>query len=806
MLDTLDASDIFRVRYPDVKQYTFLRRNPLIKRRLDYFFVSNNIQEYVQCVKILPSYLSDHSPVFITVNFDCKIKRGKPGWKFNNSLLSDPDFKSKLQNHIKEIEIKLEPHSNPHIKWEFMKYEVRKFSISYSKSKYQLENSQRIYHENIVKRFSSTLDTPSESEFAESKDFLDQYFDNKTKGAILRSKSTVFEQHEKSSKYFLNLEKKRSENGTIKKLIRSDAEINDGDEILEELHNFYSNLFDRKITKTLEECKSFLSTLNLPKISNEHKEFCEKVVTLDELEACLFNMSIGKSPGNDGLTVEFYKAFWSDLKSTLFESIKFSRLKGELSTSQRQAIIKLIEKKDKDKRYIENWRPISLLNVDTKILSKCMARRLVPVLPTIISPDQTAYVKGRYIGESLRLTSDILDCTQKFNIPGYALTMDLQKAFDSIDHIFLFACLELFGFGQNFLCWAAILLNKNESCVTNSGRTTKYFSLSRGARQGDPIAAYFFILVLEVFFIMIRSNDKIKKLQILEYAFLLTAYADDTTFFVSDLESVNIIFATFDEFSLFSGMKVNQGKCELAGIGVKRSVLTALSGVKNVCLDRESIRILGVHFTYNSKLSLDKNIIVCIEKLHKIVRVWRMRCLSLLGKIIIFKSLALSKVIFIASMSCIPSDFLKTIENIHKDFIWDRKRPNIKHTTLVGDYSKGGLKDIDIPSKFKSLHLNWLRRLYDNNPHPWKLIALYYINSVCSDSILFVPNLCISNDLMNNVPEFYRNIIIHWMEVSQFQPVTSEMVLSESLFHNTCITINNSSISPSFCGIKNPSF
>ena len=91
-------------------------------------------------------------------------------------MLSDPDFKSKLQNHIKEIEIKLEPHSNPHIKWEFMKYEVRKFSISYSKSKYQLENSQRIYHENIVKRFSSTLDTPSEGEFAESKDFLDQFF------------------------------------------------------------------------------------------------------------------------------------------------------------------------------------------------------------------------------------------------------------------------------------------------------------------------------------------------------------------------------------------------------------------------------------------------------------------------------------------------------------------------------------------------------------------------------------------------------------------------------------------------------
>ena len=98
----------------------------------------------------------------------------------------------------------------------------------------------------------------------------------------------------------------------------------------------------------------------------------------------------------------------------------------------------MIEKKDKDKRFIANWRPISLLNVDTKILSKCMASRLIPVLPTIISADQTAYVKGRFIGESIRLISDVLEMTQALNIPGYLLTIDLEKAFDSLDPIFLY--------------------------------------------------------------------------------------------------------------------------------------------------------------------------------------------------------------------------------------------------------------------------------------------------------------------------------------------------------------------------------
>ena len=151
-------------------------------------------------------------------------------------------------------------------------------------------------------------------------------------------------------------------------------------------------------------------------------------------------------------------------------------------------------------------------------------------MPSVISSDQTAYVKGRYIGEGIRLISDVLEVSKNLNLPGFILTVDLEKAFDSIDHIFLLACLRKFGFGENFLGWISILLNKNESCVTNGGHTTKYFNLNRGARQGNPIAAYLFILVIEIFFIMLRSNKQIKKMCILNFKFLLAAYADDTTF------------------------------------------------------------------------------------------------------------------------------------------------------------------------------------------------------------------------------------------------------------------------------------
>jgi len=232
--------------------------------------------------------------------------------------------------------------------------------------------------------------------------------------------------------------------------------------------------------------------------------------------------------------------------------------KGFLSPSQRQAIIKLIEKKDKDKRFICNWRPISLINFDTKILSKTLAERLKKTLPTLIKPDQTAYVPNRFLGESVRLISDLIETSKNFNIGGYLMTIDIEKAFDSVDHPFLYSLLEKLGFDEKFIKWIKVLNNKQESCIFNGGLSTGYFPLERGSRQGDPISAYLFILVMEIFFIMVRQNQNVKGLNVCDFSFLLTSYADDTTFFVENLDSAEEIFNIFSTFSNYSGLKINK--------------------------------------------------------------------------------------------------------------------------------------------------------------------------------------------------------------------------------------------------------
>ena len=155
-----------------------------------------------------------------------------------------------------------------------------------------------------------------------------------------------------------------------------------------------------------------------------------------------------------------------------------------------------------------------MLNVDSKIISKALSEKLKRVLPDLISSQQTAYVKNSHIGESGTLISDIIEITKIRKIGGFLVTMDIEKAFDSLDHNFLISTLEKYGFGQNFILWIKILLNDQESCVINGGKTTKYFMLGRGARQGDPISAFLFILALEILFLLIKTKPEVAGLTI----------------------------------------------------------------------------------------------------------------------------------------------------------------------------------------------------------------------------------------------------------------------------------------------------
>ena len=132
-----------------------------------------------------------------------------------------------------------------------------------------------------------------------------------------------------------------------------------------------------------------------------------------------------------------------------------------------------------------------MLNIDTKLISKVIAIRLKKVLSNLISENQIAYLNNRFISEGCRLISDIVEITDLLQIEGILLTVDIEKAFDSVNHLFLVSALEKYGFKNDFIRRTKLLLKKQESCTINGGQTTNYFKLERGKRQGDSLSAYF---------------------------------------------------------------------------------------------------------------------------------------------------------------------------------------------------------------------------------------------------------------------------------------------------------------------------
>ena len=190
----------------------------------------------------------------------------------------------------------------------------------------------------------------------------------------------------------------------------------------------------------------FLNNPEIPCLDIKLKESCEGPLTADECLKVLKTNKNNKSPGNDGLSYEFYLQFWDIFKQPLVDSFNYGHNKSEMSISQRQALITLIDKKGKDRLYLKNCRPISLLKSDYKIASKAIAFRLKTALQQLIHADQSGFVDKRNIPFALRTVLDVIENTEKHKENGLLLLVDFEKAFDTVNHAFLYKVLKRFNF------------------------------------------------------------------------------------------------------------------------------------------------------------------------------------------------------------------------------------------------------------------------------------------------------------------------------------------------------------------------
>ena len=356
-LDNLDLMDIWRDLNPEGKRFTWRQNKPKVHCCLDFFLVSASIAGRVSKADILPSYKTDHSLCTIEVNYQSN-KRGPGFWKLNSALFSEIEYintiKATIAQTLTQYENDVEV--DEVLLSEMIKLEIRATSIKYSKTK--MKGMRKI--EDTIESEITSLERRLESDSGNNKvalaeqlkikkKELESVIECKTKGAIIRSKTRWYNEGEKNSKYFLNLENRHCTRKTIVQIKGNNGSyLTKASDILEGCNSFYGSVYtSRNSTTVNKELENLFLDQDLPKLNDDNKQKCERLLTAKGCLEAVKLMKSGKSPGTDGLLAEFYMVFWNDISPHLVSSLKRSYQKGKLAITQRRGFISLIPKKDK---------------------------------------------------------------------------------------------------------------------------------------------------------------------------------------------------------------------------------------------------------------------------------------------------------------------------------------------------------------------------------------------------------------------------------------------------------------------------
>ncbi len=769
LIGEFNLIDLWRFINPFSKECTYIDPSYNMRNsRIDLLLCSDTLKSECTESKICQAPTPDHKAVYMIIKQIVK-KRGKGYWKINNSFLDQKDYQVGIASIYDEVINEYGQHVCNSILWEYFKLRVKQFSIVYGIAQAQMfKDKCKILESKLDQLDMKLMNTPDRSlleERKEVKEQLNEVYYNKSKGYQIRSRAKWVEEGEKSTKYFLNLEKSRQTSNCINSLKDCNGNYVHTDiDILKQAKDFYSKLYQDKSVD--DKCvNDFFDSIVPEKVLDENlMQKCEGVCSYEECFNAVKHMKKNKSPGLDGISVEFYEKFWPLIGNLLVSVFNDSYCDGILPNSQRTAIFSLIFKKG-DTCDISNYRPISLTNVDYRIIAFVLAGRLQSVIDSIINHDQIAYIRKRYMGNNIRLVEDVIEYYDKLQREGLLVAIDFQKAFDSLQWNFMLKTLDFFKFGSSFKQWITMLYTLPVGKIKNNGYLSEEFTMSRGIRQGCPVSALLFILSIEILGLQMRQDRDIKgfDLGFPDKPIKTIQYADDCILLFNDKNELCKSLSVLDKFGTMSGLKLNLSKCEGLWLGKEKHKQKQcnLFGIKWP----EQLRCLGIYVGHCKDKNIKVNWTQKLEKVEIMLNNWKKRDISLLGKIQVIKTFVISQFVLPATILIVPSGIIKKIETMVYRFIWG-STDKVKRVTIIRDLKHGGLNMIDIKSLFLSFKAGWILKLLKSNPtiHGWTQLAYYNLQQFMASEAKLIFNFDDKTycPQLIHLSSFYRDVLLSY--------------------------------------------
>ncbi|GLT30193.1 hypothetical protein SLA2020_050080 [Shorea laevis] len=500
------------------------------------------------------------------------------------------------------------------------------------------------------------------------------------------------------------------------------------------IQDFFVGLFTKQVT---QPCNLDYSVFQ-PRLSDEDGNSLLLPASLEEVRIALFSMKALKSPGPDGIQPIFYQKHWDVVSGTLLTFINNALVDGFFDCSLLQAHIALIPKGE-NPDVIQKFRPICLLNVAYKVLSKVLVNRLRPFLQQLIGPFQNSFLAGRSTTDNVILTQETVHSMRKLRGRKGALAfkIDLHKAFDSVDWDFLRQVLVDFNIPASLIKLIMFSVTSLQLSVLWNGEELPPFQPQRGLRQGDPLSPYLFIMVMEKLSHKIQSRMQTRawkpfRLSRRGLALSHLFFADDLMLFCDASHTqVEVVMDCLQEFSSESGLHINLNKSKLyVSPNIQRHMAGAFSEACGIPLTSDLGIYLGVPILHGRSTASTYKYI--LEKIQIKLSNWKQKLLSLAGRRILVQSVTTAIPAYTMQSVLLPNSVCEAIDRLNRNFLWGSDVANKPH--LVGwntvclprDYGGLGIRSARDNNRALVAKLGW--KLLSEPHNPWcRALSLKYL-------------------------------------------------------------------------------